>query len=43
MFEQGLSNSLPPKFAVTTDSNHKLPVAENILNKEFQVNELGTI
>ena len=43
MFEQGLRSCLRPKFVVTTDSGHKLPVAENILNREFQVNELGTV
>lgn len=28
--------AMPPKrFVVTTDSNHRLPVAENLLNREF--------
>ena len=43
MVEQGLRSCLRAKFVVTTDSGHKLPVAENILNREFQVNELGTV
>jgi len=27
------------KFVVTTDSKHDLPVAENILNQDFQANK----
>lgn len=27
------------KFVVTTDSNHKYPISENLLNREFMVNE----
>ncbi|WP_074719970.1 hypothetical protein [Nitrosomonas ureae] len=32
-----------PKFKVTTDSKHNLPVAPNILNREFAVNALGEV
>lgn len=31
----GLKSKLAPKFRATTDSNHKEPVAENILNQDF--------
>lgn len=31
------------KFKATTNSNHKLPVAENILNQNFEVNTPNTI
>ncbi len=33
--EMGLKSKLARKFRVTTDSNHKEPVAENILNQDF--------
>jgi putative transposase len=38
MREMGLSCKTKRKFRVTTDSNHKLPVSENLLNREFSVN-----
>jgi transposase InsO family protein len=33
----GLRASAPRRFVVTTDSRHGLPIAENILNREFRV------
>lgn len=35
MGQEGLKSKLAKKFKATTNSNHKLPVAENILNREF--------
>ncbi len=35
MKQMGLKSKLARKFRVTTDSNHKKPVAENILNQDF--------
>ncbi|AWB66029.1 IS3 family transposase [Saccharobesus litoralis] len=35
MKRQGLEAKATRKFKVTTDSNHKLPVAPNLLNQEF--------
>ena len=35
MKQMGLKSKLARKFRVTTDSNHKEPVAENILNQDF--------
>lgn len=43
MFEKGIRSCLRAKFVVTTDSGDKLPIAGNILNREFQVKELGTV
>ena len=43
MFEQDLKSCIRPKFIITTDSSRKLPIAGNILNREFQVKELGTV
>lgn len=37
MRRQGLHGRQSRKFITTTDSNHKHPVAENILNRNFQV------
>ena len=36
-----LSPELKKKFKSTTDSNHKLPVAANILNRDFKAGELN--
>jgi transposase InsO family protein len=36
MREHGLRASSSRKFRVTTDSKHSLPVAENLLNREFE-------
>jgi transposase InsO family protein len=35
MQKAGLRASAVPKFVVTTDSNHTLPIAENLLNQDF--------
>jgi transposase InsO family protein len=35
----GLRCKQKKKFKATTNSNHRLPVAENILNRQFKVNE----
>lgn len=39
MKENGISAKRKKKFKVTTDSNHKLPIAENVLNRQFQTEE----
>jgi len=36
MRDHGLRATFPRKFRVTTDSNHLLPIAENVLNREFE-------
>jgi len=42
MKQLGIQSILPKKFKIaTTDSNHKLPIAKNILNREFTSLELG--
>ena len=35
MREQGIRAKAPRRFVRTTDSNHRLPVAENILARDF--------
>jgi putative transposase len=37
MNEQGLMVKTKKKFKATTDSNHKLPISDNILNRNFSV------
>jgi putative transposase len=37
MKKAGVSAKMPKKFKKTTDSRHKLPVAPNLLNQQFQV------
>ena len=39
MSEQGLAARRKKRFKRTTDSNHKLPIAENILDRDFVVDE----
>ena len=36
MREQGIRAKAPRRFVRTTDSNHRLPVAENILDRDFE-------
>ena len=36
MHQNGLSARLPKRFVVTTDSHHALPVAKNLLDREFE-------
>ena len=35
MKQEGLKSKVAKKFKATTNSNHNLPVAENILNRDF--------
>jgi putative transposase len=39
MKRAGLKAVVAPKFVVTTDSNHALPIAENLLNRDFGAKE----
>lgn len=39
MTENGIRSRVFKKFEATTNSNHKLPVAENILNRDFSVSK----
>lgn len=39
MSENGIKSRVSKKFKATTNSNHKLPVAENILNRDFSVDK----
>lgn len=44
MQEMGLKSVICKKFKITTtDSNHSYPIAENILNRNFNVKELGKV
>ncbi len=43
MKKAGVSVKRRKKFKRTTDSNHKLPVAENILNRQFKVQRPDTV
>lgn len=43
MKEQRLVARKPPKFVVTTDSNHAFPVAQNVLNRKFQVEAVAAV
>jgi len=41
MRQEGLQSKIRKKYRVTTDSNHKYPIAENHLNRDFYPNELN--
>ena len=41
MKEQRLVAHKPRRFVVTTDSNHAFPVAQNLLNRQFQVEDVA--
>lgn len=41
MRQNGLSPKIKKKWVITTDSGHDLPLAENILNREFTATEPG--
>lgn len=41
MKEMGLKSVLRRKFVVTTDSNHAFPIAENVLNRNFESLQIG--
>lgn len=41
MREAGLRTSWKRKFVSTTDSRHTLPVAANVLNRQFDMAELN--
>jgi putative transposase len=41
MREDGLQGKQPRKYAVTTDSRHAYPVAENVLNRQFAPKEVA--
>jgi transposase InsO family protein len=43
MKEMGLKSILRKKFIVTTDSKHNYKVAKNVLNRNFQTEELGKV
>ena len=42
MRQAGLKATVAKKFVVTTDSKHELPIAENLLNREFGATEANT-
>jgi len=41
MKEMGLKSVLKRKFVVTTDSHHPFPIAENVLNRDFESLQIG--
>jgi putative transposase len=43
MHELGIRARHKRQFRVTTNSNHKYPVAPNLLNRQFEVNELNLV
>ena len=43
MKEQCLVARKPRKFVVTTDSNHAFPLAQNVLNRKYQVENVAGV
>ena len=42
MKKEGIQSKIRKKYKVTTDSNHRYPVAKNILSRNFDIDEIGT-
>lgn len=43
MKANGIRAKQKRKFVVTTDSKHDLPVAENVLDRQFDIDTLNTV
>lgn len=43
MQEMGIRSRTRKKFVATTDSDHENPVADNVLNREFEPSQLGKV
>ena len=43
MREAGLHSKIRRRFKATTNSNHKLPVAENLLERQFEIKRPNTV
>jgi transposase InsO family protein len=43
MAKEGIQSQIRPKWIATTDSNHPLPVASNLLDREFIPEDLGQV
>jgi transposase InsO family protein len=43
MKQAGIRSMVKKRFKATTDSKHQFPVAPNLLNREFKVDELGKV
>lgn len=43
MKQMGIKSMAKRKYVATTDSQHDYPVCKNLLNREFQVSELGKV
>lgn len=43
MNELGIASMVRRKYVITTDSDHQYPLADNLLNREFEVNKLGNV
>lgn len=41
MKQLGIQSQIRPKWTTTTNSNHSFPVAPNLLDRNFEANELG--
>ena len=43
MHDMGIKSTAKRKYVTTTDSRHDYPVHENLLNRQFEVNDLGKV
>lgn len=43
MSEAGLHSKIRRRFKATTNSNHKLPIAENLLDRQFVIDRPNTV
>ena len=43
MQKAGIQSKIRKKYAITTDSKHKFPVADNLLDRDFKVGNIGKV
>ena len=43
MQKAGIQSKIRKKYVITTDSRHKFPIADNLLDREFKVGDIGKV
>jgi putative transposase len=43
MRKAGIQSKIRKKYVITTDSKHKFPIADNLLDRDFKVGEIGKV
>jgi len=43
MQKAGIQSKIRKKYVITTDSKHKIPIADNLLDRDFKVGNIGKV